>query len=277
MANVLIFSSQVTRGYVGGSAQRVIFERLGYQAWLLPTIQLSSHPGHATFSGHVTPPDALASMVQALDQNGWLGDVAAVVTGYMPSAEHAAVTAGAVKRVRDQTPWALHLSDPAMGDAATGLYVEESAAEAIKLDLLPQADIATPNHFELEWLSGQAVTDLAGAAAAERALGPARVLVTSAPMGRESLLGNLLISGNHGWLAHVTRRAHAPHGTGDAIAGLFLAHLVRSDDPEESLALSCAGIEAMLDASSEADELQLVTSPEAWSGPKPWSIEPFKD
>ena len=276
MASVLIISSQVARGYVGGCAQRVVLERLGHQAWLLPTIVLSSHPGHSTFSGHVTPADALASMVQALDQNGWLGEVAAVITGYMPSAEHAAVAAGAVKRVRDEAPWALHLCDPAMGDAPTGLYIEEGAAQAVKLDLLPQADIATPNHFELEWLAGIAIGDLAEAAAAARSLGPLRVLTTSAPMAEADRIGNLLVSGKEAWLASVARRAAAPHGTGDVIAGLFLAHLQRSDDPEEALALSCAGVEAALEASGPSDELQLISASEAWAEPKAWPLQTFE-
>ena len=276
MASVLIISSQVARGHVGASAQRLAFERLGHQAWLLPTIQLSNHPAHATFSGHVTPADALASMVQALDENGWLGEVAAVLTGYMPSAEHAAVAAGAVKRVRDEVPWAMHLCDPALGDAATGIYVDEGAAQGIRLDLMPLADIATPNHFELEWLTGQTVNDPAGCAAAARELGPARMLVTSAPTGDPARIGNLLISGKEGWLGTVERRASAPHGTGDLMAALYLAHLLDDDDAHRALAMACAGVDAVLQASGDADELQLVSSQEAWLNPKPWPLVAFE-
>ena len=269
---VLIISSQVARGYIGASAQRIALEHLGQQVWLLPTIQLSSHPGHETFSGHVTPPGALASMVQALDQNGWLADVEGVITGYMPSSDHAAIAAGAVNRVREAAPWALHLCDPAFGDGPTGLYVEESAAEAIKLDLIPKADIATPNIFELEWLTGRPLSSLAETLTAAKELGPERVLTTSAPATQDGQIANLLISGKSTWLANVARRARAPHGTGDLIAGLFLAHLIKTDSAEKALALACAGVDAALESTGEADELQLTDTPEAWVNPTPWPL-----
>jgi len=275
MASVLIISSQVARGSVGASAQRLVFERLGYQAWVLPTIVLSNHPGHAAFSSHVTPTDALAAMVQTLDQNGWLGDVAAVLTGYMPSAEHAGVAAGAVKRVRDEVPWALHLCDPALGDAPSGLYIDEGAAQGVRLDLIPLADIATPNHFELEWLTRQTVSDPAGCAALARELGPARVLATSVPTGDPARIGNLLISGKESWWGTVGRRARAPHGTGDLIAALYLAHLLGDDNARRALAMACAGVEAALVASGDEDELALVASQEAWLKPEPWPLDAF--
>jgi len=260
---------------VGANAQRIALERLGHQAWLVPTIQLSSHPGHAAFSGNVTPPDALASMIQAIGNNGWLADLAAVLTGYMPSAEHAAIAAGAVNRVRDEAPWALHLCDPAMGDAPRGLYVEEGSAQAIRLDLMPGADIVTPNHFELEWLTGRTVRDANETAAAAREIGAARVLATSTPLDGGGTLGNLLVSGKESRLARVNRRPHAPHGTGDLIAGLFLAHLLHDDDDRWALAMACAGVEAALDASGEADELQLTASPDSWANPQPLQLEAF--
>jgi pyridoxine kinase len=275
MASVLIISSQVARGCVGASAQRLVFERLGHEAWVLPTILLSNHPAHATFSGHVTETDALAGMVRALDENGWLGEISAILTGYMPSLEHAAVAAGAVNRVREEAPWALHLCDPAMGDAPTGLYVDEAAAQGIRLHLMPLADIATPNHFELEWLTGRTVEDAASCAAVARELGPARVLTTSMPMGDPARIGNLLISGKEAWLATVERRANAPHGTGDLIAALFLAHLIGDDDAKNALVMACAGVDAVLEASGEQNELALVGAQDAWLSPTPWPLEPF--
>ncbi len=275
MASVLIISSQVARGAVGASAQRLVFERLGHEAWVLPTILLSNHPGHATFSGHVTETDALAGMVRALDENGWLGEISAVLTGYMPSLEHAAVAAGAVNRVREEAPWALHLCDPAMGDAPTGLYVDEAAAQGIRLHLMPLADIATPNHFELEWLTGRTIDDPTSCAAVARELGPARVLATSTPTGDPARIGNLLISGKDAWMATVERRARAPHGTGDLIAALYLAHLIGDDDTKRALAMACAGVEAALGASGERNELALVGAQDAWLNPTPWPLEPF--
>ena len=59
---------------------------------------------------------------------------------------------------RRPTPNALVCVDPILGDAGK-LYVAEETAEAIRDQLLPLASIATPNLFELQWLSGASVTD----------------------------------------------------------------------------------------------------------------------
>ena len=45
------------------------------------------------------------------------------------------------------------LVDPVLGDAGR-LYVAQETAEAIRDRLIPLADIATPNLFELGWLTG---------------------------------------------------------------------------------------------------------------------------
>ncbi len=245
--------------------------------WLLPTILFSNHPGHAKFLGHATPPDVLAAMVQALDENLWLGDVAAILTGYMPSAEHAAVAAGAVNRVRDQAPWAIHLCDPAMGDNHKRLYIDEAAAEAVRLDLMPLADIVTPNQFELEWLTKRTVANKKEAIEAAGKLGPEHILITSMPTGDRGSLGNLLLVGKQHWLTKVARRNYAPHGTGDLMAALYLAHMLHDDGHEKALTLATAGVEAALKASGSADELQLVNSPAAWADPQPWPLEQMEE
>ena len=44
--------------------------------------------------------------------------------------------------------------DPVMGDYTKGLYVSVETARAIKTELLPRAEIVTPNRFEAELLMG---------------------------------------------------------------------------------------------------------------------------
>ncbi len=45
------------------------------------------------------------------------------------------------------------LCDPVIGDHG-GLYVPEAVATAIRDRLMPLATLATPNRFELAWLTG---------------------------------------------------------------------------------------------------------------------------
>jgi pyridoxal/pyridoxine/pyridoxamine kinase len=53
----------------------------------------------------------------------------------------------------------------------------------------------TKHAYELGWLSGAELADSASVVAAAETLGPARVLVTSAPAMMAGSTGNLLISG----------------------------------------------------------------------------------
>ena len=88
---VLAISSEVARGHVGNSAARFALNRLGHQVIALPTVMLSNHPGHSHVAGTRIEPDTLRRMLDALDKNGWLAEVDAVLTGYLPTAEHVAV------------------------------------------------------------------------------------------------------------------------------------------------------------------------------------------
>ncbi len=171
MATVLCISSQVARGHVGLSAAAFALERLGHEVWALPTILLSNHPGHARHAGAAVDPLELARMLGALQENGWLADVDGVLAGYMPSQQHVAVAAELVSWVRSHAPGALVLCDPALGDDPRGVYVDDRPAHAIRSELLPLADITTPNRFELAWLTDRPVGDESEALAAADVLG----------------------------------------------------------------------------------------------------------
>ena len=57
-----------------------------------------------------------------------------------------------------------------IGDAG-GLYVPEALAAGMRDRLMPIADIATPNRYELEWLAGAKLDDLRSTMAAALAAG----------------------------------------------------------------------------------------------------------
>lgn len=271
MATILCISSQTVRGYVGGSATRVALERLGHQVWLLPTVILSNHPGHAVFAGEQVPTGRLRAMLDALEVNGWLEEVDAVLTGYMPSAGHAGFALRAAEMAMRANPAAFLLCDPILGDHPGGLYIDRSAAAAIRDDLLPRAAIATPNRFEFEWLTGGEVATPADALEAARALPPPRLLVTSLPDPEGSGFCNLLAQGAEGWRCDVPVRPFAPHGTGDLLAGLYLGHILNGTAPEDALARAVAGVEAALALSGHADELQLAGQV-SWASAEPWPV-----
>lgn len=280
MSRILSISSQVVRGYVGNSAVRFVLERLGHEVWALPTVMLSNHPGHPKSAGLRMPVDTLTAMLGALDDNGWLGDVDAVLTGYLPSEAHAAFAEDTIVRLWKQNPDLLVLVDPVLGDDPRGLYVDAAAAAAVRDKLVPIATIVTPNRFELAWLSGQEVTSGATAAEAARSLAPHYVLATSVPGERPEELVNTLIEGDSVWSVRVPQREQVPQGTGDLLAALQLGHMLGSPKlgplaAEQALGVAIAGVQAVIEAGLDkrSDELDLITTQDQWVSPTALQID----
>jgi len=272
MSIILCFSSQVARGYVGGNAARIALERMGHECWLLPTVILSNHPGHARFAGEQVPPGRLRAMVEALEGNGWLGDVDAVMTGYMPGVDHVALAVGTVELVKQSNPGLTYLCDPILGDDPGGLYIDEDVAGAIRDELLPLSNIATPNRFELEWLSGKSAKRAKTATPQAMALGPSSVLVTSLAGEDSKSLVNLLIGEKGASTTSVAKRKNAPHGVGDLMAALFLGALLNGSAEQQALGRATGGVEAALEASKGADELRLAATTD-WAEAEAWPVE----
>ena len=170
MARILAISSQVASGHVGLSAIVPALQRLGHDIVALPTILLSNHPGRLPASGTRIDPAVLDQMLETLDANGRLDEIDAILTGYLPSAAHVAVAASAVRRCRIKSEGTVFLCDPVIGDDPKGVYIDPEAAAAMRATLLPLADIATPNRFELAWLSDQSVVGPETAIQAARSL-----------------------------------------------------------------------------------------------------------
>lgn len=267
MARILAISSQVARGHVGLSAIQPALQRLGHDVIALPTVLLSNHPGHPRFVGERVAPRLLASMLDALDASGWLADIDAILTGYLPSAEHVAFAADAVRRVQALSPPALYLCDPILGDDPKGIYVAPEAAEAVRDRLLPLADIATPNRFELEWLAGAQVSDVASAIAAAGRLGVADVVATSIPEG-ERALHTLAVSRSAARSVCTERLANVPNGTGDLLSALYLSATL-AEPRVDALSMTAGAIKAVIDASRGAEELCLIAAADAWIAAAP--------
>ncbi len=272
MSIVLCLSSQVARGYVGGTATRITLERMGHECWLLPTVILSNHPAHTRFAGEQVPVGRLRAMVEALEANGWLGDIDAVMTGYMPSTEHVALAASTVEQIRQSNSGLTYLCDPIIGDDPGGLYVDETVASAVRDELIPLASIATPNRFELEWLSGKSSKRAKTAIGPAKALGPETVLVTSLTGNEPKTLTNLLTSGKEAWQTSVAKRKYAPHGVGDLMAALFLGALLNGSSEQDAFGRATGGVEVALDESKKSDELHLAAV-EGWADAEAWAVE----
>jgi pyridoxine kinase len=255
MARILALSSQVARGTVGLSATVPALHHLGHEVWELPTILLANRPGLGGDVRWPTPVAHIMRCVAAWERDGCFTELSAVFAGYFPSAPSVRAAARAIAAIRAARAEVIVFVDPILGDGGR-LYVAPGTAEAVRRHLLPLADIVSPNRFELEWLSGAAVTTLTEALAAARRLGPRRVLVTSAAESSTEVT-TLLVSGAEHLVGGLPRRGQLPNGAGDVFAGLFLGRLLNGLADRAALDASLADLDGVLRASERRPVLDL--------------------
>src|SRR6267142_4783941 len=182
MPTVLSVQSWVACGNVGNTAALFPLQRLGCEPWSLNTVAFSNHTGYQRWRGNTVPASDIATLFEGIAELGVLPRCDAVLSGYLGEAETGPVLLDIVARVKRANPRAIFCCDPVMGDIGLGYYVRAGIPEFYRDRALALADVVTPNRFELEWLTGGAVSSLAEAAAAVEALrrrGPGIVLATS--------------------------------------------------------------------------------------------------
>ncbi|MEX3011866.1 pyridoxal kinase PdxY [Hoeflea sp. TYP-13] len=268
---VLVISSHVVRGSVGNRAAVFALETLGHPVWALPTVILPWHPGHGPATRSVLPAEDFSAMIDDLCRAPWLGEVGAILSGYLGNAGQAEDIARLVKALRDKNPDALYVCDPVIGDI-NGLYVPEETASAIRDRLIPLASITTPNRFELEWIVGAKLTDNTEILKAAQGLGRERVLVTSAIAMMSGNTGNVLLTASDALMAEHREIADPPNGTGDLLAAVFLANVMNGKPDEKALQDATASVFEILARTAKhgADELTLES--EAKSLVRPFAL-----
>src|SRR5215468_3104993 len=166
MPTVLSVQSWVACGNVGNTAALFPLQRLGCEIWSLNTVAFSNHTGYESWRGDTVPAGQIATLFEGIAELGVLPRCDAVLSGYLGELETGRVLLDIVARVKEANPRALFACDPVMGDVGPGWYVRAGVPEFYRDRAIAAADIVTPNRFELEWLTGRAVTTLAEAASA---------------------------------------------------------------------------------------------------------------
>ncbi|WP_366525309.1 pyridoxal kinase [uncultured Roseibium sp.] len=243
---LLVITSQVVNGGISGRGLTFALERIGHDVWFLPTILLPWHPGHGKGTRIVVSENDFSSIAEDLASSPKLADLGGIMSGYLGAAEQAGPIAKLIKAVKTANPDAPYLCDPVIGDhhgaGGGGLYVPKATAEAIRDKLVPLADIVTPNSFELGWLTNREIEGELQALSAARTLGNKRVLITSSPALRRNAIANLLAGPRGAVAAEHAAIEKPPHGTGDLIAGLFLANSLAGFNDEEALKRASASV-----------------------------------
>ena len=261
--NVLSIQSHVAYGHVGNSSAVFALQRLGVEAWPVHTVQFSNHTGYGAWRGRIFDGESVGEVVEGIADRGVLERCDAVLSGYLGSSDVGHAVVGAVARVREARPGAVYCCDPVIGDVGRGVFVRPGIPELLRDVAVPVADVVTPNHFELDLLSGMSTRSLASvkeAVAAVQALGPATVLTTSlvaddTPEDAVDLLASA--EGRH-FRVRTPRLGVSVNGAGDAIAALFLAHLLRTGSAEQALSGAAASVFGLLARTEAAGSREIL-------------------
>ncbi|WP_300526956.1 PfkB family carbohydrate kinase [Maricaulis sp.] len=276
MPMALLLSSHVAGSMVGGGVAQRVLNAAKIDTMLVPTVLFGRHPGWGDPGGGTVEGDVFQGVLSGIADQGLLSLTDIVLTGYFADVGQVFDTAAVIDAVRKAprqhggvqafTREPLTIVDPIMGDAPGGLYVPPAIAAAIKDQLLPRADLITPNAFELGELTGRNLSDLASMVRAAHSL-ERPVLVSSLP--RHGEIGVMYVDAEEGWLVTHPRSPKAPNGTGDLLTASFAARILAGDPPKAALEQATAATVSVVMRANEwnAPELPLVAATDVLAAP----------
>lgn len=146
----------------------------------------------------------------------------------------------------------MYVCDPVMGDNGK-MYVSEDLLPIFRSEIIPLANVITPNQFELELLVERPVKTIADALSAIESLhdlGIETVVLSSTDLGSDSKLLGLASTRRDGqrkvFKIEIPRLPATFTGTGDLFAALFLAWMSKLNDLQAALEKTVGTLQAVL-------------------------------
>ncbi|WP_404386757.1 pyridoxal kinase PdxY [Knoellia locipacati] len=275
VTTILSIQSSVAYGHVGNSAAVFPLQRLGVEVWPVHTVHFSNHTGYGAWRGPLLPADDVREVITGIEERGAMPAIDAVLSGYQGGEEIGDVILDAVARVKAANPDAIYACDPVMGNAKSGCFVHPAIPVLLRERVVPQADLITPNQFELGYLTEtepESLEDTLASVEAARAMGPSTVLVTSVlrPDRPEGTIEMLAVHGDGAWIVQTPQLPMKANGSGDVTAALFTAHLLESGDAGVALGRTVSSVFDLLKRTFDSGEreLQLVQSQQEIAEPR---------
>ena len=267
MKQLLSIQSAVAAGFVGNSVAGPVLTALGQHPLLVDTILLAAHPGYGRRAGGAVPAAILGDVLDGLATLTELSAMGTVISGYLGNADQIDAIAGFIDGWKQSSGQSAadaarrYILDPVLGDGGR-LYVAPDLAEAMITELLPRADIITPNRYELSFLSGHQVEDVTAATAAAQTLIPRfqleGVIATGIVDGANGT-GDLLVeaSGTVVWQP-ARQDAQNVAGGGDLLTATFAGLLNAGNDPQAAFTRASTLAQAVIAASPDGRDLALL-------------------
>lgn len=241
--HVISIQSTVSTGYVGNNSASFAIQLHGINCVALPTILLSSHTDKPVYYGEAVSKDLFDKLARGVLEIDTAQHTQYVVSGYLKSKDIIDSTAQLIQQLKEQNN-ITYIYDPVFGDTRTdGLYIPKEQADYSKEQLLPLSDILTPNHFELEYLLGQHITNelqLLEAVRAHDVLSTKQIILTTAEMEENTDHQVEVILISEGVLTHFYAENIPVEvvGTGDLFTGTLSAQLTMGRSIAEAVQIS---------------------------------------
>ena len=304
MSRVLSIQSHVVSGYVGNKSATFPLQLLEFDVDVINSVHFSNHTGYPDgFEGDVLQGDQLRNILKGLQRNGLLEGVGHLLTGYIGSESFLRAVLDVLKTLRSSNNgMCRYVCDPVLGDYNSDgegrFYCPPQLAKIYRDEVLPLANVVTPNRFEAEELTGIKVCTLNDAKDACKKLhdlGPDLVFITSATFNgkvddksvgdkEEKLMtilaskrttsGDAMNSSDEVWRIDSPIINGTYTGTGDLCAALLLAWTEKESNLQRAMEKVCGTMYSVIKATKDysgdtvrSRELRLIQSKEIIENP----------
>ena len=263
MTTILSVQSSVAYGHVGNSAATFPLMRMGCEVWPVLTVHFSNNTSYPQWKGPLLRPDDVHDVVEGIDALGVLPRVDAVLTGYQGAPAMGAEILKVVELVKERSPRAIYCCDPVMGDVGRGMYVLPGIPEFVRDNVVAAADILTPNHYELNFLtrreSTSTIDEVIEAAHALRAVGPDVVLVTSVVTADADpdTVTMVAVNSEGAWSVTTPLLGRTFTGSGDLTTSVFLAAVLASGSVADAVGRTADVVYSVLERTTQLDQREL--------------------
>ncbi|XP_075159822.1 pyridoxal kinase [Haematobia irritans] len=256
---VLSIQSHVVHGYVGNKSATFPLQVLGFEVDAINSVQFSNHTGYDVVKGQVLQEKELADLFSGLESNGLLKCYSHLLTGYIGNASFLRQVAKIVTKLRATDPNLIYVCDPVMGDNGQ-MYVPKELLPIYRDEIIPLADILTPNQYEVELLTEKKISDEKGIWEAVKWFhdrGIDTVVISSSDLGKPGQLRAFLSKKNGPRFAlNIPKQGTNVSftGTGDLFASLFLAHSYQTPASQlgDALERTIASLQAVISRTLES-------------------------
>lgn len=265
MSKILSIQSHVAYGYVGNRAAVFPLQRLGNEVVVVNTVQFSNHTGYGDWTGDIMSIEHIDKIFTGLQKRDVFKNLDAMLTGYIGDSQLGDVLLKWLQIIKEENNKLVYCCDPVIGDVGRGIFVKPGIPEFFMNHAIKDADILSPNQFELEYLTHIKINNIYDALAACQSLhdkGTKVVLVTSLECDEDtqnSKIAMLVSTTNEKYLIKTPKISLpiSPNGSGDMTAALFLAKYLETKNLKLTLEYVSSAVYGVFEITQQKEQREL--------------------